>query len=177
MKLAAKLAMIGIVLGLAMGESYAQTQNVQNVNINLNGVMDGGGKKGAKISNKEILTALVTNGTFSAKAKLVAITPIGGGTTAIVVRDVVNKQNVDTDVSGNFSNTTTQVITGPGSNSETSIQTFTFTSDTLQFAIQGYTTGNTKNLSENSSVNGVATIGGAAAAVRGNINLGPAKAE
>jgi hypothetical protein len=182
MKRITNLAMIVLAMGLAVGEVYAQNQTVQTVTINLTGVRQSTSSTGlstVKISNKDILQALGgsgTNATFSSKAKLVAITP-DGGTTGIFVRDVVDHQNVDTDVSGNFSNATLQSLTTANGATEISIQTFSFDSDTVGFNVQGYTTGNTRKSSENSQVNGTGTVNGDAAVLKGFINLGPAKSE
>lgn len=178
MKQITKLAMIGLVFGMAAAASQAQTQTVQTVSFNLTGVKDNGGNgtSSGRISNREILQALGGTNSFSSRAKLVAITP-DGGSTGIFVRDVVDRQNVDTDVSGNFSNSTTLALNSSRGNQQVSIQTFSFNSDTLSFNVQGYTTGNTKNNSETSSVNGTGTINGDSAVLKGTITLGPTKSE
>jgi hypothetical protein len=184
MKQFGTLAIISAALVLSAVQSNAQTQDVQTVMINLTGVEQGSsGTTPVKITNKEILTALGgtgSNGVFTTKAKLVAITPLDGSSpTGIFVRDIVNGQTVDTDVSANFNNSTiASVSSGSGKGAkETSVQTFSFSSDTLSYDTQGYTTGNTTNLSENSQVNGSASVDGNTAIVKGTITLGPAKAE
>ena len=178
MKQITQLLAIGLALGLTATVTQAQTQTVQTVTINLMGAQDAGtGATPVRITNKDILTALSGAGTFSPRARLVAITP-DGGTTGIFVRDVVSRQNVDTDVSSYFSNSTVQSVSGNKGNSEISIQTFSFTSDTVSFNVQGFTMGNTKTMSETSSVNGTGTVDGSSPAVlRGTINIGPAKSE
>src|SRR5215471_7226850 len=107
MKTTVKLAVIGSLLALGCGTLKAQSNMVQTLTVNLTGVQQTGDgtSSPAKITNKEIVTALSGGGTntFSSRARLMTVTPIGGGTTSVIVRDIVGHGNVDTDVSGNFS--------------------------------------------------------------------------
>src|SRR5215472_9019151 len=116
MKTTVKLAVIGSLLALGCGTLKAQSNMVQTLTVNLTGVQQTGDgtSSPAKITNKEILTALSgggTNGTFSSRARLMTVTPIGGGTTSVIVRDMVGHGNVDTDVSGNFTMNTAATVT------------------------------------------------------------------
>jgi hypothetical protein len=168
-----------MVVCLVVESVCAQTQKVQTVTINLIGTQQNTNSlrlSGAKIANRNIIRALAgTNGTFSSHARLVAITE--GGSTGIFIRDKIGNQTIDTDVTGNFSNSTLLSLSSADKTLETSIQTFSFSSDLVSFDVQGFTVGNTRSDSEISNVNGVGLINGSPAALRGTIALTPFRPE
>jgi hypothetical protein len=185
MKTTVKFAVLGSLLALGCGTLKAQSNMVQGLTINLTGVQQngGGGASPAKITNKEILTALAAGGTnaFSTRARLMTVTPIGGGTTSVIVRDVVGRGNVDTDVSGNFTMSTSTTVTKPGpagGGTDYSIQTFGFNSGTVAFTAQGYTTASEKTGALSSTVNGSGTTAqGNPAVFKGTITATAGKKE
>lgn len=103
----ANLAVLSLltVLG-AVRASADQTNVVQNLIVQLRGVQPGGpvtnrftvttGLASVKIDNRDIIDALgaATGNTFSRAARLVIVTPLGGGDSAVQVRDRTNKVDV-----------------------------------------------------------------------------------
>jgi hypothetical protein len=187
MKTTVKLAVIGTLLALGCGTLKAQSNVVQTLTVNLTGVQQTGDgtTSPAKITNKEIITALSggsgTNGTFSSRARLMTVTPIEGGTTSVIVRDIVGHGNVDTDVSGNFSMNTAATVTKAlvaGTGTDYSIQTFSFSSGSVAFNVQGYSTASEKTGTLTSSVNGSGTTAlGNSAVFRGTVTASAGKKE
>ena len=109
------LAAIGAALTLGTFQARAQSTNTntvtfttnvtQTINIALTGLESSGGSNSGsatpvRITTKDLLSdiGMVTGATFSPRAKLIAVTPVGGGSTAFVVRDG-NNTNGDVDVS------------------------------------------------------------------------------
>jgi hypothetical protein len=127
-KLAAMAALVS--LGVSQARSD-QTNVVQNIGIQLLGVQKGGPVTGrfqvatgfapANIDTRQVVQALGagTANTFSGRAKLVLVTPLGGGFSSIQVRDGTNTVDVSSFfahdqlsdfVSGSVSNTFTRKI-------------------------------------------------------------------
>src|ERR1041385_3548539 len=121
MKRIIPLAIFSLVLGFGAATSRAQTSLVQNVNIILTGLRQNTNTselRGTVIRNSNIIQALSgTNGSFSTQARLVAITPQGGDT-EIFVRDRIDNQTVDTDVSGSFNLKTVQSLSSTNRSEE-----------------------------------------------------------
>jgi len=170
------------------------TNVVQTVTFSLTGFEQSGGSNSAAVSSvriatKDILKDLetATGITFSPKAKLTAVTPLGGGgTTAFIVQDPSNTNSAQTDVTSILSATTvgTPVIKaktnskGKVTGTAYSIELFNYgatdtngasTSITLT-GLQGFTTTQLGNGAFTSTVNGPGTKNGNAIVVKGNIN-------
>ena len=179
MKAFSQLTLVCVLFFLLGESSYAQTQKVHAVSIDLIGTQQNTNSLrvfGARITSGHIIQALRgTNGVFTPQAKLVAITE--GDSTGIFIRDKIGNQVVYTDVSGNFSNSTLLSLTTTNKTLEVSIQTFSFGSDSLSFTVQGFTVQNIKFGSEISNVNGTGSLKGNPAALRGTIALTPGKIE
>ena len=109
------------------------------------------------------------------------VTPIGGGATSVIVRDGAGANSVDTDVSGAFGMSTVATVSKAavaGTGTDYSIQTFSFTSDSVSFNVQGYTTSSEKTGALTSSVNGNGTTAlGNPAVLKGTITAGAGKKE
>jgi hypothetical protein len=174
------------------------TNVVQTVNINLSGFEAAGGSNSTAISpvhiaTKDILRDLeaATGTTFSPKAKLTAVTPLGGGTTAFIVQDPSNTNSAQTDVSSVFSAVTVGTPVerarvnsrGKITGTEYDVQSFSYgatdtngasTSITLS-DLQGFTTTQLGNGAFNANVHGTGTKDGNPIVVKGNITGGPGK--
>src|SRR2546423_4623338 len=149
------LSVIGCAL-LAAGaleQARAQTTNTNvtvNVNIALSGVVASNEDRSmpVHITTKDVINAIggSTSNSFSSKAKLIAVEN-GGGNPTFFIRD----GTADTQVSDSM----LSVAPAPNSNSvknertatsgaisgtETSIQVFALTTDSLSFTVQGFTT-------------------------------------
>jgi hypothetical protein len=96
-----KLAAMAALISLGVSQARAdQTNVVQNIGIQFRGVQPGGpvtnqftvttGIAPAKIDTRQVIQALGagTANTFSGRARLVLVTPLGGGFSSIQVRDV-----------------------------------------------------------------------------------------
>lgn len=149
------LSVIGCAL-LAAGalEARAQSTNVTlNVNIALTGVAPGDTKPTpVHIMTKDVIAAIggSTSNSFSAKAKLLAVDNGSGGGPSFIIRDGTTDTVVPDgvlavsqvgDAVSNTKTTTAGVISG----SQTSIQHFVLTTDTLSFDVQGYTSESLSN--------------------------------
>jgi hypothetical protein len=95
-----KMAALSALLTLAMATANAdQTNVVQNLRVQLRGVQPGGpvatrvtvttGFAAARLDTRQIIQALgaATGNTFSYSARLVVVTPLGGGDSSIQIRD------------------------------------------------------------------------------------------
>jgi hypothetical protein len=150
MKIMAQLAVIGALVVGATALN-AQTNIDLNVNITLTGVVQTGDTASrGKIATKDVIQAVAPGA--SARAKLLARFSPEGGDPVFVVRD----GGTDTDVSASLSSTsagnsvTTTASHGDVNTTKTAeIRSFTLSTDTINFAVQGYTTstGDNKGLS------------------------------
>ena len=144
MKNMIKIAVMGAVLALGLVQSNAQTnppttQIVYNVNITLTGF----GQSGAgtvspvKLSTKAFLTALGggSNGTFSAKAKLIAIS--SGGGPVFAVRDGTNETILDSSVLSLATVSDSVTRTLPKGGTEYEIIHLTGSAGGISFDVQG----------------------------------------
>ncbi len=124
-----KQAVLSAFISMGVFQAHADNTNVvQNLSVQLRGVQPGGpvtnrntittGLSPARIENRDIIQALglATSNRFSRAAKLVIVTPLGGGDSAIQVRDRTNRVDVSDyfwhtqssdSVSGSVSNTVT----------------------------------------------------------------------
>lgn len=125
-----KQAVLSAFISMGVFQAHADNTNVvQNLSVQLRGVQPGGpvtnrntittGLSPARIENRDIIQALglATSNLFSRAAKLVIVTPLGGGDSAIQVRDGTNRVDVSDyfrhtqqssdSVSGSVSNTVT----------------------------------------------------------------------
>lgn len=122
-----KTILLSMVLSLGVPQAQAATTNVvQNVSIQLWGVKSGGSETSrsvitsgiarVRIENRQIIQALgaATGNTFGNRARLVVVTPVGGGDSALQVRDGSAKvdvtaffehQQIGEAISGSQSNT------------------------------------------------------------------------
>jgi len=174
------------------------TNVVQTVNIALTGFEQTGGGSGVSsvhITTKDILRDLqtATGTTFSPRAKLTAVTPLGGGTTAFIVQDPSNTNSAQTDVSGLLSAATvgTPVAKartnsrGKTSGTTYSIESFTYGSTDTNGTptaitltdVQGFTVTQLANGAFVTTVHGAGTHNGNPIVVKGNITGGPGKFE
>ena len=167
------------------------TNVVQTVNISLSGfeqTSGGVGTSPVRITTRDILRDLqtATGTTFSSRARLTAVTPLGGGTTAFVVQDPSNTNGASTDVSGLLTASTvgtpvTRARTNPRNGRVTgtawSIESFNYgSSDTnaptgiTLTDVQGFTTTQLANGAFNAQVAGTGVHNGDPIVVRGTIN-------
>ncbi len=129
-----KQAVLSAIVSLGVFEAQAdQTNVVQNLGVHLRGVQSGGlvtdrptltrGLSPAKIENRDVIAALglVTSNAFSRSSRLVIVTPLGGGESAIQIRDGTNRvdvtdffrhEQVSDSVSGSVSNAVTHQTVG-----------------------------------------------------------------
>ncbi len=129
-----KKAVLSALISLGVFQAQAdQTNVVQNLAVHLRGVQPGGpvtnqsiiktGLRPAKIENRDIITALgtATSNLFSRAARLVIVTPLGGGDSSIQVRDgnlqvevtgFFRHEQVSESVSGSVSNPATHRTVG-----------------------------------------------------------------
>jgi hypothetical protein len=201
MKTMTKVILAGVLLAAAVVQTGAQESNItvtvsaQNLNIALTGWAQGGGDNNnnatatkVRITTKDITHALGGG----SKSRLLLLVPVDfEGDTTVVLRDVVNKQNVDTDVTGAFSSETLAVVessrsTGNGKTTGTqySIDTFTYsaggdetTPAPVTFNVQGFSTTKLPSGAFNSNVNGLGTVNGADAVLSGKISTAAGKQE
>jgi hypothetical protein len=158
-----KLAALAALISLGVSAARAdQTNVVQNIGIQLAGVQRGGpltsrflvatGIALANIDTRQVIQAIGagTANTFSGRAKLVLVTPLGGGYSSIQVRDGNNTVDVSSFfahdqlsdfVSGSVSNT----FTRKNVDLDYSIQRFALASTgsaslSLQFDVNGFAT-------------------------------------
>src|SRR5512140_300414 len=117
MRNASKFVLVGALLGLGASQSNAQTTNVvQHLNIKLTGYYQAAAtetssainRHAVKVSivNKDVikLVGLEMNISFSDKAELMLLSKVPVDLSpAVIVRDKVNGNTVDTDVSAHFS--------------------------------------------------------------------------
>lgn len=129
-----KQAVLSVIISLGVWQARAdQTNVVQNLSVQLRGVQPGGpvtnrsrittGLSSAKIDTRDVIQALglATSNLFSRPARLVLVTPLGGGESAIQVRSGSNRVDVtrfflhtqvSAVVSGSVSNTVTHRTVG-----------------------------------------------------------------
>jgi hypothetical protein len=172
------------------------TNVVQTVNVALNGFEQTGGSNSAAVSTFRITTrdiirdlGTATGTAFSSRARLTAVTPLGGSTSFVVVDGGTNNT---TDVTSIFNGTLagtpvararTNPRNGRVTGTQWSIQTFSYgATDTngtattgFTFTVQGFTTQQLANGAFNSTVNGLGTRNGDPVVLRGVITGGPGR--
>jgi hypothetical protein len=208
MKNIMKLTMIGAMVTFGAARLSAQSTNtntvtfvtnvVQTITISLTGFEQSGGSNSMNVTpvhfaTKDILAdlSILAGTTFSSKAKLTAVTPVGGGSTSFVVVDGSSSN----DVSSFFSATTVGTAVeraktnakGKATGTMYSIESFTYggTADTngtpaspiTLTGLQGFTTTSLSSGAFNSSVNGPGILSGNPIVLHGTINGGPGKFE
>jgi hypothetical protein len=200
------LMTIGAMVTFGAAKASAQSTNdtnivtttvtnvVQTVTIALTGFeQSGSGASPVHLSTKDFLKDLqtATGTTFSPRAKLTAVTPLGGGTTAFIVQDPSNTNSASTDVSGLLSAMTVgtpvaKVRTGSRgkvAGTAYSVESFSYGSTDTNGTptaitltdVQGFTTTQLGNGAFNAQVHGTGTHNGNPIVVKGNINGGPGK--
>lgn len=129
-----KQAVLSALISLGLFQAHGdQTNVVQNLSVQLRGVQPGGpvtnrftvttGLGSARIDTRDVIQALgtATGNLFSRSARLVIVTPVGGGDSAIQVRggsgpvDVTRfflHEQVSESVSGSVSSTATHRTVG-----------------------------------------------------------------
>jgi len=199
------MAALAALISLGVSQTRAeQTNVVQTLHIQLRGVQPGGtikerftittGIAPARIDTRHVIQALgaVTGNTFSNSARLVIVTPLGGGYSSIQIRDL--SQTVDVSaffdheqrsdfVSGSVSNLYTHRTVGL----DYSIQRFALhnsggTTLSLQFDVNGFATETSLNGLEGVShldldVSGSGDQNGNLMILRGNIEVGSGRLE
>ena len=195
-----KAMLLAALLSLGIPQVHADTTNVvQNLNVQLWGVQSGGpvtnhntiitGIARAKIGNRQIIQALgtATSNSFVLRARLVIVTPVGGGDSAIQVRDgtltvdvtgFFAHQQLGGAVSGSSSNTVNQRVV----NLDFSIQRFVlhdaagFPALGLHFDVNGFASestppnhGGVGNLQIDAA--GAGDVGGSPAVLRGEVEV------
>jgi hypothetical protein len=200
MKKLMTLTAIGGFLALALTPTHAQptntvfvTNTVQAINVALTGFAQNGDNTNSanlalrpvRITTRDIIAdlATATGQTFSSRARLMIISPPGGGNGVLVVRDISGRTVTDTDVSSFFSNAAVgqpveRSATSPSGRTtgvQYSIQSFSFGSGATShsFSVQGFTTTTLANNGFTSSVNGTGSVNGEDAVLRGTISAGP----
>ena len=196
----AKAMLLSALLSLGIPQAHADTTNiVQNLSVQLWGVQPGGpvtnrntivtGLGRAKIGNRQIIEALgtATGNTFATRARLVVVTPLGGGSSAIQVRDgtltvdvtgFFSHAQLGGAVSGSSSNTVNQRVI----NLDFSIQRFAlhdasgFPALGLHFDVNGFASestppnhGGVGNLQIDAA--GAGDVGGRPAVLRGEVEV------
>jgi hypothetical protein len=175
------------------------TNVVQTINIALSGFEQAGGSNSSAVTpfhigTKDVLRDLqaATGTTFSPRAKLTAVTPLGGGSTAFIVQDPSNTNSAQTDVTSLLSATTVGAAVekahanarGKITGTQYSIESFNYgATDTNGAAstaftltdVQGFTTTQLANGAFNAAVHGSGTRNGDPIVVKGNITGGPGK--
>lgn len=170
--------------------TVTQTYNAQNLTVALTGYAQGGQDNNmtatkVRITNKDLMTAL--GGT--SKSRVIVLTPVDfEGDTLLVLRNVVNRQNQDTDITGWFSSQTIARVENSRTSgnkttgNEYTIDKFTFggtdeNPSNISFDVQGFTTAGLNNGPFNSTVNGTGTVNGAEAVLSGKISAAKGKTE
>lgn len=172
-----KLTAVAALFAVAAFQTHADTTNlVQNVSIQLTGFRQGAprtnsttitvGVDSTSVGTAGVIAALgaATGNSFSTGARLVSVTPLAGGDSAVQVRDGGNTVDVTAFFSHQqfgdtlFTSTTVR-STGRTSESDFSVQRFAlhdaagFPALTLHFDVQGVTE------SHDTSVGGVSSPG------------------
>jgi hypothetical protein len=169
---ALKLTMVALLV-LGVARAYADHTNVvQNLNIRLWGVQKGRTIDNSRIhaetvdvvrvDTRRVIQALggATGQSFSSEARLVAVSPVGGGATLVEVRDGSVKVDVTSffghsDVSNPVDSSLLNKLSGRSSNTSYSIQQFSLQDSflysplSLHFSVSGFTVEHS-----NSAVNG-----------------------
>ena len=187
MKNTVKLAMVGVLVAAGTANLAAQSNVVQNINIALSANVQSGDNTMTitRVGTKDVITAISADQQgVPAKAKLLLLTPIEGGNFSVILRAAGVE---DTDVTSFFGQSTigTPVVKTTGTTgTQASVQEFTFHSSTINFDVQGYTTGKTVNLkgggtatTQNAAVAGTGDVNGKAAVYKGSINTSGSKGE
>ena len=187
MKNTVKLAMFGVLVAAGTANLAAQSNVVQNINIALSGTVQSGDNTTTvtRVATKDVITAISADQEgVPAKAKLLLVSPLEGGSFSVILRAPGAD---DVDVTSFFSQSVigTPVTKGTSTAStQVSIQEFTFHSSTINFDVQGYSTGKTANLrgggtatTVSSSVAGTGDVNGNSAVYKGTINTSGSKVE
>jgi hypothetical protein len=204
------LMTIGAMVTFGAAKASAQSTNdtnvvttttnvVQTVTFALTGFEQTGGSNSSgtspvHIATRDIMKDLetATGTTFSPRAKLTAVTPLGGGQTAFIVQDPSNTNSAQTDVSSILGAATVGTpvakartnARGRVTGTQYSITTFNYGSTDTNGAptgaitlsdVQGFTTTQLANGAFNAQVHGTGTHNGNPIVVKGNINGGPGK--
>jgi len=157
------LAAMAALISLGVFEARAdQTNVVQNIGIQLRGVQPGGpvttrfsvttGVAPARIDTRQVIQTIgaATANTFSGGAKLVLVTPLGGGYSSIQVRDGDNSVDVTSlfahdQLSDFVSGSVSNVFTRRAYNVDYSLQRFALANSgsallSLHFDVNGFAT-------------------------------------
>lgn len=202
MKKSFKVVVIGALLALGAVQSFAQTAFttnwVQMFTISVSGLSQGPTRtttagttltttRVLRFTTRQVIVALgqALGVSFSPNARLLVVTPLDGGGSAFIVRDIVNRTRVDRDVSSFFSistvgSTITRTSTktnGLTSGTEYSIEAFSLGPfpDGTRLDLQGAATASFANNSPRAQYVGVygtgTTTNGAPAIVSGMISI------
>ena len=156
------LSVIGCAL-IAAGSLQARAQSGTNVDLNVNVALTGVTQSGdttarVHIGTRDVIDAIATQtgNTFSTKARLLLVTPVGGDS-SFVVRDGTNDFPVPGDVLGvtqvgESVGTSKSGANGLQTESDTSIQHIVLATGTLSFDVQGYTSASLSNRGQGHSV-------------------------
>lgn len=140
-----RAAVMALIAALGTSASLADETNVvQTLDFQLNGFQQGASKTngnvistrvaGVRVRTRDVINALssATGVAFSKSASLVVVTPLGGGTSSIQIRDGTTTVDVTTffsyqAVGGVVSASETNLRTGRAAGDDFSIQAFTLT--------------------------------------------------
>jgi hypothetical protein len=170
-----KLTTLTMMVGLAVLQSYADTTNVvQNLSIRLFGVTQGGSFSNSSVAvtradfvlvdTKRVIGVLgaATGNSFSPASTLVVVTPLGGGSSSIQVRDGANAVDVTSFfahqvLSGTVESSLTSLRFHRSLTTDYSIQQFALQDGngsalTLHFNVSGFTTESSPNGGQSSSL-------------------------
>jgi hypothetical protein len=202
MKYSIKLAVLGALLaaGVAQAATTTVTNFEQTLSFALTATMQGPtttngttvttASTTASVATKDVVAALgkaLTN-TFSSKAQLLLITPTNTDNSSyIVVRDVVNKTNVDTTVSDSFTHgrlgskvTSSKVSKGKTTGTTYEISNLRFQppsmSPSLSLDLRIFVTGTIQTGAMSASGVGTGMVGTKEAVVKGTVSVSVYKA-
>jgi hypothetical protein len=197
-----KLAIAAALAFAGAGQLRAQqTNQVQNLNIQLFGFSQGGSNQFGtmietnatfvRVGNQQVIQALgaATSNSFSIASKLVVVSPLDGGNLSVQVRD---GSNAPVDVSGFFSfqavsdsvnGSVFNTKTGHGASVGYEIARFALGDDgdvplNLHLDVRGFTTAsstwppsNTRNFGVSANVSGVGEFNGQLEILQGSIAI------
>jgi len=197
MKYSIKLAVLGAFLAAGVAQaattttvtnfeqtlSFALTATMQGPTTT-NGTTVTTAATTASVATKDVIKAL---GTFSSKAQLLLITPTNtDNSSSFVVRDVVNKTNVDTTVSDSFMHERLGKVTSSKvSNGKTTGTTYQITylgfqppsqSPSLSFDLTVFITQTIQTGAGSASGVGTGMVGTNKAVIKGTFSASPYKA-
>ncbi len=180
-KLACGVVLVATIVQVSGQEQTSGIVSAQKLNIALTGYVQGSQTESSSMAKKVKITTkdIVASLGGQKSTRLILLVPMDWqGDTMVVLRNVVNHQNQDTDVSSAFSNQTLAAVESSKANTkgdvkgtEYSIAQYSYAEASATFDVQGFTT--TKIGSKGgfkSTVNGPGSVGEDAAVLSGKIS-------